>query len=116
MRFIQGSFEPLITNEIFEAVQARLKQNSRPRKSIYKHDFAFYRIAKVWGMRCSITAQYGKGNGGTYRYYRCTKKRGKCSQGYLREDLLVDKPSSFKKFHCLMSGQVLFLQRWKKLK
>ena len=33
-----------------------------------------------------ITAQWAKGK---YRYYRCTKKFGKCSQGYLREDLLV---------------------------
>ena len=35
-----------------------------------------------------IVSQGAKGNGGTYRYYRCTKKRGKCSQGYLREDLM----------------------------
>ncbi|RKY29242.1 MAG: hypothetical protein DRP74_09060, partial [Candidatus Omnitrophota bacterium] len=26
-----------------------------------------------------------------YIYYRCTKKRGKCSQPYLREDLLTQK-------------------------
>ncbi|PIR89195.1 MAG: hypothetical protein COU07_02410 [Candidatus Harrisonbacteria bacterium CG10_big_fil_rev_8_21_14_0_10_40_38] len=36
-----------------------------------------------------FTAQYAHGNGGTYRYYRCTKKKGACSQGYLREDILV---------------------------
>ncbi|MHB8403699.1 MAG: recombinase zinc ribbon domain-containing protein, partial [Bacteroidia bacterium] len=36
----------------------------------------------------AITAQFAKGNGGTYRYYRCTKRRGKCSQSYLREDLM----------------------------
>ena len=36
-----------------------------------------------------ITAQYAKGHGGTYRYYRCTKRLGTCSQKYLREDLLV---------------------------
>ncbi|PJC20782.1 MAG: hypothetical protein CO061_01530, partial [Candidatus Yonathbacteria bacterium CG_4_9_14_0_2_um_filter_47_74] len=32
-----------------------------------------------------ITAQWAKGHGGLYRYYRCTKKNGKCGQGYLRE-------------------------------
>jgi hypothetical protein len=36
-----------------------------------------------------FTAQYAHGNGGTYRYYRCTEKRGVCSQSYLREDILV---------------------------
>jgi hypothetical protein len=37
-----------------------------------------------------ITAQWATGKmGGRYRYYRCTKKKGKCSQGYLREDILV---------------------------
>ena len=35
-----------------------------------------------------ITAQWAKGNGGMYRYYRCTKKKN-CVQGYLREDKLV---------------------------
>jgi site-specific DNA recombinase len=32
-----------------------------------------------------ITAQWCKGNGGRYRYYRCTKKKGKCGQKYLVE-------------------------------
>ena len=37
-----------------------------------------------------ITAQWATGrHGGRYRYYRCTKKNGKCGQGYLQEDALV---------------------------
>ena len=36
-----------------------------------------------------FTAQFAHGNGGTYRYYRCTKKKGACSQSYLWEDILV---------------------------
>ncbi|MGB2580302.1 MAG: zinc ribbon domain-containing protein, partial [Minisyncoccia bacterium] len=38
-----------------------------------------------------ITAQWAKGHGGLYRYYRCTKKSGKCEQGYLREEKLVSQ-------------------------
>ena len=38
-----------------------------------------------------ITAQWAKGHGGLYRYYRCTKKNGKCEQGYLREEKLVSQ-------------------------
>ena len=37
-----------------------------------------------------ITAQWCTGKMGVkYRYYRCTKKKGKCEQKYLREDLVV---------------------------
>ena len=37
-----------------------------------------------------ITAQWTTGKMGVrYRYYRCTKKKGKCSQLYLQEDALV---------------------------
>ena len=38
------------------------------------------------GYRLHITAQWAKGkSGGIYRYYRCTKKRGTCSQKYIQE-------------------------------
>ena len=37
----------------------------------------------------AITAQYGKGNGGTYVYYRCSKKFGKCFQPYLRDEQMI---------------------------
>lgn len=37
-----------------------------------------------------ITAQWCTGKmGGRYRHYRCTKKKGKCSQRYLMEDALT---------------------------
>ena len=37
-----------------------------------------------------FTAQWATGkSGGRYRYYRCTKKKGVCSQGYVREDILL---------------------------
>ena len=38
-----------------------------------------------------ITAQYAHGNGGTYRYYRCTKRLGPCSQKYLSEPQLAEQ-------------------------
>ena len=36
-----------------------------------------------------FTAQFAKGNGGVYRYYRCSKKKGVCSQGYVQEKHLA---------------------------
>ena len=89
--FSEGKFEPLISRQTFEAVQERLKERSQPRKSKHRHDFGFTGLLKCGECGCAITAQFAKGNGGTYRYYRCTKKKGKCSQSYLREDLVLEQ-------------------------
>jgi len=84
----EGKFEPLISKATFDAVRTKLTEASKPRKSKKRHDFAVTGLLKCGECGSAITAQFAKGNGGTYRYYRCTKKRGKCSQGYLREDLM----------------------------
>ena len=85
----EGTFPAIISNELFEAVQARMNNNNRPRKSKFKHDFPFTELLKCGECGCSISAQYGKGNGGTYRYYRCSKRKQACSQSYLQEHLLA---------------------------
>ena len=87
----EGTFPPIVSNEIFEAVQARMRQSSRPRKSKHKHDFPFTELLKCGECGCSITAQFVKGHGGLYRYYRCTKKKGACSQGYLQEHQVAEQ-------------------------
>ena len=81
----EGKFPALISNEVFEAVQARLHRNYRPRKTKNKHAFPFTELLKCGECGCSITAQYSKGNGGTYRHYHCTKKKNPCSQGGIQE-------------------------------
>jgi site-specific DNA recombinase len=87
----EGSFEPLIKREVWEAVQARLKENGRPRRSKHKYDFPFGGLLKCGECGGAITAQFARGNGGTYAYYRCSKKFGPCSQGYLRDDLMEEQ-------------------------
>ena len=84
-----GDFEPIISRAIFEAAQKVLKQRAKPRKSKKRHNFPFVGLLTCGECGGAITAQWAKGNGGLYRYYRCTKKFGKCSQSYLREDLLT---------------------------
>jgi DNA invertase Pin-like site-specific DNA recombinase len=84
----EGKFQPLVNRATFEAVQAKLKEASKSKKLKRQHHFAASGLLKCGECGCSISAQFAKGNGGTYRYYRCTKKRGKCSQSYLREDLM----------------------------
>ena len=84
-----GSFAPIISFDLFESVQKRLKERSRPRKSKINHNFFFTGLFRCGECNSMITAQWATNRFGTkYRYYRCTKKKN-CSQGYLREDKLV---------------------------
>jgi len=85
----EGKFKPIVSRATFEAVQKVLKDRAKPRKSKKSHNFPFVGLLRCGECGAAITAQYAHGNGGTYRYYRCTKRLGSCSQRYLREDLLV---------------------------
>jgi len=85
----EGKFPAIVSRAIFEAVQKVLKQRAKPRHSKKRHNFPFVGLLTCGECGGMITAQWAKGNGGLYRYYRCTKKHGKCSQRYLRENLLV---------------------------
>ncbi|GIW63077.1 MAG: hypothetical protein KatS3mg090_0903 [Patescibacteria group bacterium] len=87
----EGKFEPIVSRATFEAVQKILKARAKPRKSRKRQNFPFVGLLRCGECGGAITAQFAKGNGGLYRYYRCTKKFGKCSQHYLREDLLVQQ-------------------------
>ena len=93
----EGKYQPIISKELFEKVQEILEERAKPRHSKKRHNFPFvglFRCGECGGM---ITAQFSHGNGGIYRYYRCSKKFGVCSQRYLREDLLVGQLKSFLK-------------------
>ncbi len=88
--YYDGSFPPILSPQMFEAVQKILERNAKPRKSKTKHNFPFTGLFSCGECESSITAQWATGRrGGKYRYYRCTKKKGNCAQGYLREDLLI---------------------------
>jgi hypothetical protein len=90
--WFDGNFEPILTPALFEAVQKVVAGKERPRTRKVKHDFpliGLFRCAECNGM---ISAQWATNRWGTkYRYYRCSKKRGRCSQPYVREADLADK-------------------------
>jgi DNA invertase Pin-like site-specific DNA recombinase len=82
--YYDGSFEPIISPTLFEAVQKMLAKKSRPRKQTGKHQFPFTGFARCGECGSMITAQYATNRfGTTYTYYRCTKKKGICHQKYL---------------------------------
>ena len=80
----EGKYKTFIAPEVFKRVQAVLKLKSKPRKVRNGHNFPF-----CGTFRCScgsmITAQWAKGHGGLYRYYRCTRKNGPCAEPYVQE-------------------------------
>ncbi|MDP2933807.1 MAG: recombinase family protein, partial [bacterium] len=84
----QGAHEPLITKELFDKVQAALARNGKPNK-YKKHKFPLLGLAVCASCGCSITAERQKG----HHYYRCTKKKGKCPEPYVREEKLSEQIS-----------------------
>ncbi|MBL7141680.1 recombinase zinc beta ribbon domain-containing protein [Patescibacteria group bacterium] len=82
----QGKHEPMITKKLFDKCQKVLSDRSRPQKRKVK-EFAFRGLLFCGECGCAITSETQKG----HNYYRCTKKRGKCSQSYIREEVLADQ-------------------------
>ena len=85
---LQGTHEPLVTKELFDRVQAILVRRGKPQK--YKKKY-FPLLGLAFCATCggSITAEIQKG----HHYYRCTKKKGPCSERYVREELLAPQIS-----------------------
>ena len=88
----EGKYRPIITPELFAKVAAALKVRSKPRRTRVGHNFPFCGL-----FRCTcnsmMTAQWAKGNGGLYRYYRCVRKSTltDCSEPYVQEKIVADQ-------------------------
>jgi len=87
----EGNFEPIVSLGDFEAVQKRLKSKAKPRKVKKGHNFPFVGLLTCGKCGAAITAQYAHGHGGTYVYYRCTKRLGPCSQKYIGSNALIEQ-------------------------
>ncbi len=89
----QGKHEPLITKELFDAVQLQLKGNAL--KTREEREFAFTRIMTcgLCGSGISACEKYKKlkdGGMNVHVYYGCTKARDKhCACGYMNENDLI---------------------------
>lgn len=89
-----ATHEPLISKKLFDLCQEVMKKRGKTRPD-KKHNFPFLGFMKCASCGCSVTAQYAKGNGGIYTYYRCTKKRGACPERYISETALVAQVKNF---------------------
>ena len=90
--WFDGSHEAIISPALFEAVQKVLNTKERPRSRRVKHDFPLTGLFRCGECGSMFSAQWATGKmGGRYRYYRCSKKRGHCSQGYIQENILASQ-------------------------
>ncbi len=90
--YFPGSFKPILSLTLFESVQKRLQERAHPRHLKHSHNFPFAGLFRCGECESMITAQWATGKcGGRYRYYRCTKKSGRCTQRYLQEDALASQ-------------------------
>ena len=80
----EGKHTPLIDKHLFDKVQIILARRGHP-QATKKEPKAFCGLLKCDECGMGITAEKQKG----HIYYRCTKKKGGCSQPYVREEALT---------------------------
>ena len=88
-----GKHQPLITQELFQAVQDKLAEESRKRTQ--RNDFTFTKLMTCGLCGSGITAQEKSktlkdGSTNWYIYYSCSKYHDKsCKNPFIREDHLI---------------------------
>ena len=107
----EGKFRPLISKSTFDRVQEVLKHRAKPRKSKKRHEFPF---CGLFSCRCGsmFTAQFARGNGGLYRYYRCTRKHGVCNERYIQEYELKDQIAAAAKTIAVPPNWIPQMNEW----
>jgi len=90
----QGKHNPIITKELFEAVQEKIKVE---KKKAYGREFAFTRMLHCGYCESGITAEekikeLKDGGFNAHVYYRCTKvKNQDCKNECVSESILIDE-------------------------
>ncbi len=85
-RLYRGSYQPLVSRELYEQVQDILSNRGARRPKRRRHRFAFSGLVSCGHCGCAMTAELQKGR---YIYYRCTGYRGRCPEPYTREEVLT---------------------------
>ena len=88
-----GTHTPIISKKLFDEVQKVIKLRGKERKAKNAPQ-PLCGLMKCGTCGCSITAEtitkrQKNGNVHRYVYYRCTKKRLKCDEPYIREEALT---------------------------
>jgi len=93
-KLYQGNHQPLVNIHIFEDTQRAFRKDNKPEINI-RYQFPFSRLLTCAECGCVITAEIKKQK---YIYYRCTHKKGSCSQTkYTKEEILEEQFSEIVK-------------------
>ena len=87
----QGSHQPIISKKLFDKCQEVMTARAHKMERKAEHSFPFRGLMTCGECSGAITAELQKG----HNYYRCTKKKGVCSQKYVREEMLTEQFISF---------------------
>lgn len=84
----QGTYPPLISEELWEKVQAILRKRNQKKTRKGTRTFAFTRLLSCGHCGCALVGEEKKRR---YVYYHCTGFRGKCPEPFVREEVLEAK-------------------------
>ena len=79
----KGNHAPLVSKELFDAVQIALRKGGGQRQG--RREFLFRGLLKCEHCGCALVGEIKKGK---YVYYHCTQARGKCKQPWVREETI----------------------------
>ncbi len=85
----QGKHEPIVSKSLFDQVQEVFTRRMRPKTPDLK-PFLFRGAFLCGECGCMITTETQKG----HNYLRCTKRRQKCRQRYVREEAIEKQAST----------------------
>ncbi len=119
--YTNGSHKPLITKAEYDLIQDIMDGRSRPRHDLHAKDL----LAGI--MRCGEcgrmittevkTKHYKNGTSQVFTYYRCTKKWNdkKCSQPYIRAEVLEEQVLNYMDTITLSTSFVEWAIKWLKV-
>ncbi len=84
--FYEGKHPPIITKKLFDDVQEVMTRKSKPHSRGLK-PYVYRGLFHCGECGCFITTEQQKG----HNYLRCTKRKGLCSQKYVREEIITVK-------------------------
>lgn len=82
----RGIHEPIVSKELFDKVQIIVNDKNQCPTRHSRYDWAFQGLVRCGHCGCALSAEFKKEK---YIYYHCTGAKGKCPEGYVREDELA---------------------------
>jgi site-specific DNA recombinase len=84
----KGRHQPLVTKELWDRVQGILDGRNARKVRSTKRDFAFHGLLNCGHCGCAMVGEMKKGR---YIYYHCTGYKGKCTEPYVREEVVAKR-------------------------